>query len=242
VLKSHYLGGKRNRRVNYIIKTLVKKFVPDFQIRHEQQTVGLEGWGLEDKHQQQILVSARNIPLDSIHQVNDTELSVASKSYPGHCYLVDLSNSTCDCDCDDFLRIRFCKHIAAVNVYFPELFPEPERSSSPEIPECARIQDPPPSAPGSDANEEHVVLLKDITTLCQQLMAVSDEATPNVQTLESVKFSLNAAIALANGTQAFPEKENFNPNQKTWAETAKHMGAQKAPRRKPGPVGGNTME
>jgi len=103
-------------------------------------------------------------------------------------------------------------------------------------------QDPPPSTPESDANEEHVVLLKDITALCQQLMAVSDEATPDVQTLESVKFSLNAAIALANRTRAFPEKENFNPNQKTWAEMAERMGAWKAPRRKPGPVGGNTTE
>jgi len=242
VLKSHYLGGKCNRNVDYIIKTLVKKFVPDFQIQYEQQTVGLEGRGLEDKCWQQILASARNIPLDSIHQVNNTKLSVASESYLGHRYLVDLSDSTCDCNCDDFLRIQFCKHIAAVNVYFPELFLELERSSSPKIPECAHVQDPPPSAPESDANEERVVLLKDINALCQQLMAVSDEATPDVQTLKLVKFSLNAAIALANRTRAFPEKENFNPNQKTWAKMAEHMGAWKAPRRKPSPVGGNTME
>jgi len=215
--------------------------VPDFQIRHEQQAIGLEGLGLGDKCRQQILASARNIPLDSIYQVNDSELFVASESYPGHWYLVDLSDSTYDCDCDDFLRIRFCKHIAAVNIYFPELFLEPERTSAPKIPECMPVQDQPQITPESDV-DKHVVLLKDLNTLCQQLMTISDDAAPDVKALESVKFSLNAAIHLANGARALPEKDDFNPNQKTWAETAKHMGVQKVPRWKPGPVGGNTTE
>ena len=207
-MKSHYLAGKRNRRIDYIIKTLVKKFVPDFQIRHQRQTIGLEGWDLGDKRRQQILASARNIPLDSIHQVNDTEFFVDSESYPGHRYLIDLSDSTCNCDCDDFLRIQFCKHIAAVNVYFPESFPEPEESSSSEIPEPARAQDPPQSTPRSDADEERDILLKDINALCQQLttVSVSDDATPDLEALKSVKYSLKAAIALANRSRALPER------------------------------------
>jgi len=49
-------------------------------------------------------------------------------------------------------------------------------------------------------------------------------------------------IASANGSRALPKKDNFNPNQKTWAETAERMGAQKAPRRKPGLSGGNITE
>ena len=246
MLKSHYLGGKHNRRVDYIIKTLVKKFVPDFEIRHEWQTVRLEGWDLESKRRQQILASAKTFPLDSIHQVNDTEFFVASQSYPDHHYMIDLSDSTYDCDCDDFPRIQFCKHIAAVNVHFPkycpELFPEPEGSSSSDIPEHMRTQDLPKSAPESDADEERVTLLKDINTLYQQLTALSDDATPDLEALKLVKHSLNAAIALANGSRALPEKDDFNPNQKTWAGTVERMGAQKAPKRKPGPVGENTTE
>jgi len=240
-LKSHYLGRKRNRRVDYIIKTLVKKFVPDFQIRHKRQAIGLEGLGLGDKRRQQILASARNIPLDSIHQVNNSELFIASESYPGHRYLVDLSDSTYDCDCDDFPRIWFCKHIATVNIYFPELFPEPERTSTPKIPERVPVQDQPQITLESDV-DKHVVLLKDLNALCQQLMTVSDDVAPDVKALESVKFSLNAAIRLANRAWALPEKDDFNPNQKTWAETAKRMGVQKVPRRKPSLVGRNTTE
>jgi len=227
MLKSHYLGGKHKECVDYIIKTLVKKFVPDFQIRHVRQTVGLEGQDLECKCHQQILASARNIPLDSIHQVNDTEFFIAPESYLGHRYMINISDSTCDCNCDDFPRIRFCKHIAAANMYFPEyfpeLFPEPESSSS-EIPEHMHAHDQPQSTPESDADKERTILLKDINVLYQQLTGVSDNATPNLDTLKSVKHSLNAVIALANRSQALPKKDDFNTNQKTWAKMAKHMG------------------
>jgi len=220
--------------------TLVAKFVPDFEIRHERQTVGLEGQDLKGKHRKQILASARNIPMDSIHQLSDTKFIVASQSYPGHRYLIDHSKSTCDCN--DFPRIQFCKHIAAINVHFPELLPEPEESNSPVILERVRAQIPPQSAPGSDADEERTILLKEINALCQQLTAVSDDGTPDLDDLKSVKYSLSTAIASANRSWALPEKDDFNPNKKTWAETAERMGAQKAPKRKPSPASGNTTE
>ena len=219
---------------------LVAKFVPDFEIWHERQTVGLEGRDLEGKCRQQILASTRNIPLDSIHRLSNTEFFVASQSYPGHQYLINLSQSTCDCN--DFPRIRFCKHIAAINVHFPELFPEPEESNSPVILECVRAPILPQSAPGFDADEERVILLKEINALCQQLTAVSDDRTPDLDDLKSVKYSLSTAIASANGSRALPEKDDFNPNKKTWAETAECMGARKAPKRKPSPASGNTTE
>jgi len=220
--------------------TLVAKFVPDFEIRHERKTVRLEGWDLKGKHHKQILASARNIPLDSIYQLSNTEFIIASQSYPGHQYLIDHSQSTCDCN--DFPRIRFCKHIAAINVHFPELLPEPEESNSPVILECMRTQIPPQSAPGSDADKKRAILLKEINALCQQLTAVSNDRTPDLDDLKSVKYSLSTAIALANRSQALPEKDDFNPNKKTWAETAERMGARKAPKRKPSLASGNTTE
>jgi len=220
--------------------TLVAKFVPDFEIRHERQTVGLEGRDLKGKCRKQILASARNIPLDSIHQLSDTEFIIASQSYPGHRYLIDHSQSTCDCN--DFPRIRFCKHIAAINVHFPELLPEPEESNSPMILERMNAQILPQSAPGSDTDKEHAILLKEINVLCQQLTTVSNDRTPDLDDLKLVKYSLSTAIALANRSRALPEKDDFNPNKKTWAETAECMGARKAPKRKPGLASGNTTE
>ena len=237
-MKSHCLGGKRNRRIDYVIEKLVTYFISDYQNRHKRQLVGLEGPDLEEARHEQILENARNISLDSIHSVSNTEFLIASESNPGHHYLIDLTQSTCNCK--DFPRIQLCKHIAAVNVHFPPLCSK--GSSFSEIPECMHDQDLPQSAPKSNADEECVVLLKDIKALCQQLTALSDDTTPDLEALKTVKHSLKAVIALANGSRALPEKDDFNPNQKTWAETAKRMGAQKAPRQKPGPPSGNITE
>jgi len=236
-LKSHYLGGKCNWRIDYIIQALMGDFLTDFQNWHDRQTFRLEGPDLEGSRCQQIQASARNIALDSIQKISDTTFSVASGSRPLCRYSIDRNQSTCDCD--DFPRIRFCKHIAAINLHFPEL-PQ-KRISPPEIPEGVRIPHLPQPAPRSD-QESVDILLKDINALSQQLnaLSVSDDATPDLQALKSVKFSLTAAIASANGSRALPEKDTFNPNQKTWAETAERMGVRKAPKRKHSPTGGHT--
>jgi len=43
VLKTHCLGGKRNRRVDYVIQALVVDFLPEIKSRHGRQLVNLEG-------------------------------------------------------------------------------------------------------------------------------------------------------------------------------------------------------
>jgi len=237
-LKSHCLGGKHNQCIDYVIEKFVTYFISDCQNWHKQQLVRLEGPDLEKAHCKQILESARNISPDSIHLVSNTEFLVTSESNLGHCYPIDLTQSTCDCK--DFPRIQLCKHIAAINEHFPAL--RSKGSSFSKIPERMHNQDLPQSTPKPNADEERVVLLKDINVLCQQLTALSDDATPDLEALKTVKHSLKAVITLENGSRALPEKDNFNPNQKTWAEMAERMGAQKAPRRKPGPSGGNITE
>ena len=141
---------------------LVTHFISDYQNQHKQQLVGLEGPDLEEAHHEQILESTRNISPNSIRLVSNTEILVASESNPGHCYPINLTQSTCNCK--DFPRIRLCKHIAAVNVHFPALCLE--GSSPSKIPERVRNQDLPQSTPVSDADKECVVLLKDINALC----------------------------------------------------------------------------
>jgi hypothetical protein len=213
---------------------LVNKFHGDFKNRHDRQTVGMEGPDLEGARRQQILASARNIARHAIQPISDTVFFVASQSIPGRRYPIDLTQSK-KCECKDFPRIRFCKHIAAIHMYFPQLCPMMGPS---KIPENARILEPPQNA---TPTENADILLKDITTLCHQLNA-SDPATLDLQALRSIKYSLKAAIASASGTRALPEKDVFHPNQKTWAETADRMGVRRAPKRKYGPTGGSTTE
>ena len=201
MLKTHCLSGKRNRRINYIIQALVIDFLPELENLHDRQLVNLEGPDLEVACRREILVSTRNITPDSIRQISDAKFLVASQSHLGHFYLINLDQSTCECN--DFPRIRHCKHIAAINVHFPQLCPEVDSPS--EIPERVHVPDLPESTPTPRSEEESTeILLQDINALCQQLNALSDHSTPNLKALKSVKYSLTTAIALGNGSRALP--------------------------------------
>jgi hypothetical protein len=122
-------------------------------------------------------------------------------------------------------------------VHFPRLCPK--SSSGPKVPERISAPDQSLCAPQSESVD---ILLKDINALCQQLNAVSDDSTPDLQALRSIKYSLRAAIVLANGSRALPERDVFNPNQKTWPKTAERMGVRKTSKWKqsPVPIPGNT--
>ena len=161
MLKTHCLGRKRNRHINYIIQALVIDFLPELENLHDRQLVNLEGPDLEVACCQEILASARNITLDSIHQISNTKFLVASQSHPGHYYPINLDQSTCECD--NFLRIWHCKHIATINVHFPQLCPEVDSPS--KIPEHVCVPDLPKPTPRSE-EESMENLLKDINTLC----------------------------------------------------------------------------
>jgi hypothetical protein len=79
-------------------------------------------------------------------------------------------------------------------------------------------------------------LTQDITDLSHRLVSEqTDPSAPSPAVLEAVrsaKFSLTAAITSAQETSAIPDKEVIAPNQKSWTETAVHMGVKKAPKRK----------
>jgi hypothetical protein len=80
---------------------------------------GFEGLDLAGVQWQEITTSTRAISPDSILQFDHTQFHVASQSCPGTFYSVDLNLSMCDCQ--DFPRIWFCKHIAVIHLHFPHL-------------------------------------------------------------------------------------------------------------------------
>jgi hypothetical protein len=100
---------------------------PYYQNRHARQTVRLEGPDLAGRRWQEIMASARNITIDSIQQFNPMQFHVASQSQPGTFYSIDLHRATCDCE--DYPRIKFCKHIGAIYVHFPHLSVEDNNSA-----------------------------------------------------------------------------------------------------------------
>ena len=205
--------------------------IPHYQTRHARQLVGLEGPDLAEMRRWVILATARGISCDSIQPSDDTQFHIASKSRPGAYYAIDLRQSTCDCR--DFPRLRFCKHIAAIYVHFPHLSPE---GSTPTL-DTKDVQ-------ASD-NPQRVVrqkdtlcaLMHDIRVLSQQLTSddLIDQSAPPPAVLEAIrsaKYTLTAAIASAQGTSTLPHKDHIAPNQKSWAEMAERMGVKRAPKRK----------
>lgn len=212
--------------------------VPYYQDRHERQAVGLEGPDLAGQRERQLMSGARGTPRDSIQQFDSAHFHVASQSRPGTYYEIDLDQSACNCP--DFPRSRFCKHLAAIYVHFPSC----KRESSPSIDlKSLGLLDPQQRIPTpevrrtSSPQESLQKLMQDIKLLSQQLDdkigGLTDESAPAViQAVRSVKYSLTAAIASTQGSRALPDQEKLAPNQKTWPETAVLMGVKRVPKRR----------
>ena len=211
--------------------------VPYYQNRHARQVVGLEGPDLAEHRRRQLLARAKSSARDSIQQFDSTQFHIASESTPGTYYEIDLNHSTCNCR--DFPRSRFCKHLAAIHVHFPHLCPK--ESSPPINLEISGTSGPPQSAPIADnrrissPQESVQTLLQEIKLLSQQLDdkigGLADDPNPDVmKAIRSAKHSLTAAIASTQGLRALPDKEDVAWNQNTWAETAERMGYKRAPK------------
>jgi hypothetical protein len=239
VLKTHWLDGKRQRRIDHIIVTLVKGMVPGYQNRHNRQTVGLDGKDLAAERRQELLECAAEIPIESIQKIDDTQFHVASKSRPGLYHAVDLHRSTCECE--DFPRIRFCRHIAAVLCHFPELSPQEidSRSSPGSSPEGTESQSCPQRVHARRPDDTLQALTQDISMLSHTLAATqaaqfaectSAQSTAVIAAARSAKYSLSAAIAATQGAAPLPNPDVIARNHKSWTETAKQMGVSKRAR------------
>jgi len=90
VLKTHWLDGKCQHRIDYIIVTLVRGMVQYYKNRHKCQIVGLNGKNLVMECREEILERAADIPSNSIQKLNHTQFCVTSKSRPGLYHTVDL--------------------------------------------------------------------------------------------------------------------------------------------------------
>jgi hypothetical protein len=202
---------------------LVIKMVPYFEARHERQMVGMEGDDLVELRQQEILESAEAISRDSIQPFDNTQFHVTSVSRPGEFYAIDLTRQRCNCK--DFHRIDFCKHIAAIYLHFPNLCPNVGSQTNVPYPQKDLN-----ISQGTSGPEVINILTQEIMALSQTLAAqgptqsVPVPSSTVVEAYHSAKHSLMAAIACSQNLPALPEKDYIAPNQKTWKEMADCMG------------------
>src|SRR6267142_1730704 len=230
VLKSYWLDGKWNRHIDHILYTLVVYMNQYYLNWHERQIVGFEGLDLAGGWRREIIASARTISWDSVLQFNRTHFHVASQSRPGALYSIDLNLTTCNCQ--DFPRIRFCKHIAAIHLHFPHLCFE---QSDPIMPlEYSLVPDQQKGDPDSDSDSDsasksgsasapEAALPEEILTLTCKIISLSQNLATKkidqshypavIEAIWSTKYSLVVADASAEGTSALPDKEFIVPNQ-----------------------------
>jgi hypothetical protein len=231
VLKSIWLEGKRNRRVDHLIHTLVTEFLPDIEFRHKRQTLGMEGLNLAEKRRRQILKRAPKTPIAKIQKIDDLHFKVQS-SNTNRIYQINLDTKTCDCS--DFPRIRLCKHIAAVVHFFggADLGPQP-----PGNPSAGASESVVPNSPAQqDGNVDDgaaasvISAANDIIYLSQELISKAPHDARLAKSLNSIRSRLRALMlsATATGDDSLPEKENIGPNQRSWPETAARMGVKRA--------------
>jgi hypothetical protein len=128
VLKSHYLEGKQNRCSDHLVNILVNEMLPCYEIHCHCQEREFDGADLAKKQRKEICTHAPEISDDSIQCLGNGHFYVRSAADLAKMYLVDLSqdctsdmskNNLIDygkdsCDCPDWLRVRLCKHIAAI--------------------------------------------------------------------------------------------------------------------------------
>jgi len=130
---------------------------PYYRFQHDRQETGLDGLNLEDSCRRDIEVMAKKITQDSIEKFNDSQFHVASQTKSGHFYAINLTPPTCNCQ--DFPRIWFCKHIGAIYFHFPHLHLSnvPATSPAPSEPEHM-------PTPGTTTSMLHL-LIQDVNVL-----------------------------------------------------------------------------
>jgi hypothetical protein len=152
-LKSKWLDGKRNRRVDNLINVLINDLLPNIEHRLKQQEVIKQGDDLASCHWWEIQACAPETPWEHITQVEHMHFQVCS-SKEEKFYDIDLLNTKCTCL--DFPQIEFCKHLASVKHYFggaaPPAPPNPSQPS-PMVPALPQTKD------GNTAHDDGVASL-----------------------------------------------------------------------------------
>ena len=192
--------------------------LPSYASHHDRQVLGFDGPNLADKRREEILARTPEIQAESIRDLGDDKFSVQSATDSALTYSVELGAQSCDCP--DWPRIQFCKHVAAVAHHFGNGDQQIEVTS--QIVQPIRDGSPGARSDGSSA-----------ASIVENVIAVSkaflDDGAPSspatVRSLQMVESHLTAVVQNSQAPgDPLPNKNVIPPNQGTWAETAKRMG------------------
>ncbi|KAJ7150787.1 hypothetical protein C8R46DRAFT_963375, partial [Mycena filopes] len=223
VLKSKHLRGKRGRRIDNLINTLINIAIPHYIAGHRAQEFGFQGPNLEVRARLKIKAKGELILPEDIQEVEAGNIfEVRSQTDRSRSYTVNIEANTCS-PCPSFPTISYCKHICAVHNNFPGVVEHQSHSAAPAAtPRPSNLN--PPASPTSQQSHDHLLLgyiVHKLQHLQRANVVPSAALTDSLRTLDS---SLNAVV----GDQLLlPPKKNVAPNLHSWTETAAAMGVGK---------------
>ncbi|KAJ7092324.1 hypothetical protein B0H15DRAFT_905686 [Mycena belliarum] len=221
VLKGKFFRGKRNRRLDHLLSTLLNDVLPYYALKQRRQELGFEGVDIEVKKRCDVMERSKVYVKDDIEHIEDGKYLVKSKSTPTRIYEVDLETYTCTCL--DFPLISFCKHLCAVQSFFAE--PTGPGLSDVPIPDIPSFADTPAPqtdcdvlAPKPDTASRTAVLLAEKLERLAARLRQSKGSFPSFEELEAVVDSM-MENSDDGGAMILPVSQRLPPNLKTWHHT-----------------------
>ena len=227
MLKSKFLEGKRNRHANHLITILIKNVEAEYVCHYDGQNMGFHGSDLGKEHHEELLVRTPEMNAESIRTVGNNGFYVHSVTDPSREYLVDLGKQSCDCP--DWPRVRLCKHVTAMAHFFGHKDQQIEvelivpKSTAPAPAPSSREESP---GERSNASAASASILQNVINISRDFLNNVPGSQGTARSLWMVKAHLTAVVCNAHTSEnPLPGQESILPNQGTWSETAKRMGA-----------------
>jgi hypothetical protein len=224
-----HLGGKRGRRIDNLINTLINIAIPHYIAGHRAQEFGFQGLNLEVREQIKIKAKGELIPPEDIKEVETGKIfEVRSQTDRTRYYTINVGDNTCS-PCPSFPLISFCKHMCAVQNNYPDVTEhQSHRPPSPPLfpadPPTVNPQVAGGATPDSHALDQHLLncILHKLQHLKKTCVTPSTALTDSLRTLDN---SLNAVV----GDQLLlPKAKKVASNMGSgWAQTAEAMGSKK---------------
>ena len=111
ILKTQFLNGKKNRRIDKLIYILTGPLQKHYLLKQRRNVLGFSGPNLEAMFLKSQDEKAKEILKHDINETESGHFLVKSSSLPGSFYKVDLNQGHCDCLI--FLKHDYCKHLIA---------------------------------------------------------------------------------------------------------------------------------
>ncbi|KAE9383567.1 hypothetical protein BT96DRAFT_782109, partial [Gymnopus androsaceus JB14] len=233
LLKGHFLLGKGNRHLDYLIYIITDIAIPHFIVRHRHQLLGFEGLNLRAERRAEAELKGSMILKSDITCISSggiVSYIVRSQADSEKAYTVAL-DSTVSCSCLSFPSIEYCKHVHAVHLNFApdsmetiESLPISSLTTVPSF--ISSNNNPPPtieSTPQNNDQAQEIQLKLNALAVRLQVEQLSSGLDSELQTFSAALDHFAEALGPSD-THVLPPRHKIAPNQHSWTETAPKMG------------------